>query len=752
MRKLLWRDRIGDHALLAIGLLVGVAVAALLGFAVLVAKRVDADSTQRELDLGRGGLVTLKVKIRHDLSTFAHWDEAVERTTRTLDQNWIHRNFGVRLHATSGYDRSFILSPAGKPVYAAVNGSLVVDNYYDRVRATIEPFVEQVRLSYAKEAAAYASWKEAGELESPPEPKFVAAFRRIEGRPALIGVITIVPNISRKTMLAEKSSVAVAVAFLDSPLLHEFASSLAIDGVSLHQLPVVPGQAMKEGNVFLDLPLGADEEPASLTWTPRRPGEAMLMRLMPGLFAIAALIGFVTLLVLYVIRRTTERLTQSERRATELAYRDVLTGLANRVQLLDSLSGQLAEARSDNRLALFLIDIDGFKDINDTLGHPVGDEVLFAVGERLSALVAESGVAVRYGGDEFALLVPVGEGNKDVETIIRRVTDALRSPVFAGGQHLTVGATIGVAVAPEDAHESEQFIRRADIALYRAKADGRGSYRLFEASFEETLQKRSQIERELSHAIGAEQLAVKFQPLYAADGERMVGIEALVRWNHPERGVIPPSEFIPVAEQSGLIAKIDDWVLRRACEHAVQWPSLCLAVNLSPSNFRTPNVAERLNRVLVDTGFDPRRLEIEITETMLLGANSDILGELSEMRRLGIRIALDDFGTGYSSLGYLRRFPVDKIKIDKSFVQNLGITEDAAAIVECVARLGRALGLAVTAEGVETAEQHRFVRAVGCHQVQGYLFSPPVDPVKIEEMMQRETGVPQQQKPRLLTA
>lgn len=751
MRKFLWRDRIGDHALLAIGLLVGVAVAALLGFAVLVAKRVDADSKQRELELGRSGLVMLKVKIRHDLSTFAHWDDAVDHTARASDKNWIHRNFGARLNVTSGYDRAFILSPSGMPVYASVNGSLVLENYYERMRDTVEPFVEQVRLAYAKEAAANAYLREIGEMEPPPEPKFVAAFRRIEGRPALLGVTTIVPSMNRVTSHADKPSVAIAVAFLDAAMLSEFGASLAIDDVTLHQ----KGEhawTPREGNAFLDVPLALDDEPASLMWEPRRPGDAMLTRLMPGLFAIAGLIGFVTLLVLFVIRRTTERLTHSERRATELAYRDTLTGLANRVQLLDTLGEQIAEARADNRLALFLIDIDGFKDINDTLGHPVGDEVLFAVGERLSAMAAEDGVAVRYGGDEFALLIPVGEGNHDIDTTIRRITDVMRAPVTAGGQHLTVGATIGVAVAPEDAHESEQFIRRADIALYRAKADGRGSYRQFEPAFEEVLQKRSQIERELSLAIGAEELAVKFQPQYAADGERIVGLEALVRWNHPERGVIPPSEFIPVAEQSGLIAKVDDWVLRRACEYAVQWPGLSLAVNLSPSNFRQPNVAERLNRVLVDTGFDPRRLEIEITESMLLGANSDILGELSEMRRLGIRIALDDFGTGYSSLGYLRSFPVDKIKIDKSFVQNLGITEDAAAIVECVARLGRALGLAVTAEGVETGEQHRFVRAVGCHQVQGYLFSPPVDPVKINELMRKESAPALPARPKLLTA
>jgi diguanylate cyclase (GGDEF)-like protein len=441
---------------------------------------------------------------------------------------------------------------------------------------------------------------------------------------------------------------------------------------------------------------------------------------------------------LLYVRRTAERLNHSERRATELAYRDRLTGLANRVQLLDSLSEKLAEVGPEHRLALALIDLDDFKDINDTLGHPTGDEVLFAIGERLTTVAGGAGLAVRFGGDEFALLIPVASGNDEVSSICRHVSDTVRNPVIAGGQFLSVAATVGVAVAPEDASEAEQLMRRAEIALYRAKAESRGGYRLFDPSYEEMLHKRNAIERDLSRALANEELSVKFQPLYASDGERMVGVEALVRWNHPDRGVVPPSEFIPIAEQSGLVVKLDEWVLRRACEYAAQWPSLSLAVNLSASNFRQPHVAERLTRVLADTGFDPRRLEIEITESMLIGATGEVLGELSELRRMGVRIALDDFGTGYSSLGYLRRFPVDKLKIDRSFVQNLGITEDAAAIVECVTRLGRALGLAVTAEGVESGEQHRFVRSIGCHQVQGYLFSPPVEPERIDEMLASE--------------
>ena len=250
------------------------------------------------------------------------------------------------------------------------------------------------------------------------------------------------------------------------------------------------------------------------------------------------------------------------------------------MQLLDVLSERLPHASATQRLALILIDLDDFKDINDTLGHPTGDEVLFAIGERLSGIGGPSGLTVRFGGDEFALLMPVGAGNDDVFSICHRVSDAVRAQVHAGEQSLNVSATVGVAVAPEDGADAEQLMRRAEIALYRAKAEARGSYRLFDQGYEEALHKRSAIERELQRALTNEELAVKFQPLFAADGERIVGVEALVRWNHPERGVVPPSEFIPVAEQTGLVIKLDEWVLRRACEYALQWPGLSLSVHL----------------------------------------------------------------------------------------------------------------------------------------------------------------------------
>ena len=734
-----------------VGMLVAVAVAALLGFGILVAKRVDEESTVREVELARRQLVELQTRMKADLATFTRWDENLDPTSPSFDPEWVHRHFGQPLQKERGHDRTFIVKPGGAAVYAAADNAMVGTDAFSHILRRVSPMMEHVGRMQLAESAGPTLYSDAAETEAPASPKFETAFRRIEGRPAVVGVASIVPPGSRQISPGEVPPVAVSVAFVEGDMLQQVAREIATDSVSIHD-GALTDSVLAGGNAAVEIPLPADEMKAWLVWSPRAPGATIMLRLLPGLLAVVTLLGIVTTVVLLYVRRTTERLDQSERRATELAYHDRLTGLPNRVNLLDSLTERLVDGKSHQRLALVLVDLDDFKNINETLGHPTGDEVLFAVGERLSRCAGEESVAVRLGADEFGLLAPVGEGEQSVGDLCRRVLDCLHGAVLAGDHLLNVSATLGVAVAPDDANEAEQLLRRADIALYRAKLECRGSYRLFDISYEEVLQKRNAIERDLSQALVKDQLAVKYQPQYAADGERIVGVEALVRWNHSVRGVVPPSEFIPVAEYSGLVVKLDEWVLRRACEQAAHWPGLALAVNLSASNFRLGNVAERLARVFAETGFDPRRLEVEITESMLLNATGEVLGELSELRRLGVRIALDDFGTGFSSLGYLRRFPVDKLKIDKSFVQNLGITEDAAAIIECVTRLGRALGLAVTAEGVETGEQHRFVRAVGCHQVQGYLFSPPVEAAEIDQLIKPDGAKKRRDQARLVTA
>ena len=726
MKELLERHRLGDRWIAAAGLVVASAIAALLGIAFLVAHNVDEDSARRDIALAKNGLDSLAGRMRHDLASLAQWDEAVQRVVLKNDTVWIHRYFGQRLRETSGHDLSFILYVSGTPLYASIEGVNVYNDLYDWVRPQVDPIVAEIKNSYAKRTALPPRSSQNSEAESLPEPVSRAVFRHIDHKSALVVAATIVPNHDVALLGDRQPPVAISVSFLEGDLLRELAKDLSIDDLALEE-----GAAPAEGKIGIEVPMPKEGLRSWLSWKPRRPGTEMLYRLMPALAGVAAFIGLVGFFVLRHVRRSNQQLAESERRATALAFRDALTGLGNRAKLIETLSLSLPGLRAGEHLALLFIDIDGFKDINDTLGHHVGDELLTVAAWRLAS-IKKCVAAVRLGGDEFAILIKLDEDD-EIGGICRHVLDSLHQPTPAGDHVLTVSASIGVAVAPEHADDPETLLRRADIALYRARTDGRGSLRLFDPGYEEALHKRGRTERELAQALARDELRVLYQPLWSADGERMVGVEALVRWEHPDRGVVSPTEFIPTAEHSGLIVRLDEWVLRRACETAARWPGIVLAVNLSPSNFHHSDMVDRVSRILDETGFDPRRLEVEITENMLLHATPEVLGQLAEMRRSGIRIVLDDFGTGYSSLGYLRRFPVDKIKIDQSFVQNLGVTEEAAAIVECVARLGRALGLTVTAEGVETAEQHRFVRAAGCHQLQGFLFSPPVAAERISK-------------------
>lgn len=711
---------------MAVGALMAAAAIAVVSIAVLVAHRVDSESAARETETVRNGLSVVVARMQQNLRAFSRWDETSLQNPLVDEMTWIHHHYGRRLHETSGYDQSFILSGDGKPVYASINGKLVDKNIYEVVSEKISPIVAELRDVYQLRKLNVVI--EGDDTRPTSEPVSRVVFRRIDQRPAMIGAVTVVPSSGRGLGSKDAPAVAVSVTFLDDRFVGEFSKNYSISELSLQDA------APPAGQVSIPLPFyTADARPAWLSWTPKKPGAAMLRQILPALVGMVLFLGFIGALVLRQARRAAEELKNSERRATELAFRDALTGLGNRAQLIEVLNQQMEALKPEQKLALLFIDIDGFKDINDTLGHHVGDELLTVAAWRLAS-IKNNLAAVRLGGDEFAVLLPF-DNQDEIGVISRHILENLRQQTPAGDHVLTVSASIGVAIAPEHATDPETLLRRADIALYRSRTEGRGTLRMFDPGYEDALHKRGKIERELAAALANEELVVRFQPQLSVDGERLVGVEALVRWDHPERGIVSPMEFVPTAEHSGLIVRLDEWVLRRACEEAAKWPDLSLAVNLSPSNFHHSDMVARLVRVLEETGFNPRRLELEITEGMLLNATPEVLGQLAEMRQMGIRIVLDDFGTGYSSLGYLRSFPVDKIKIDKSFVQNLGVTEESAAIIECVARLGRALGLTITAEGVETKEQHRFVRAAGCHQLQGFLFSKAVSAEKIREML-----------------
>lgn len=438
----------------------------------------------------------------------------------------------------------------------------------------------------------------------------------------------------------------------------------------------------------------------------------------------------------------------TERRANEarivhLAHHDALTDLPNRVFLLDRLAEALiAQRRSDGAVGLLCIDLDNFKDVNDSLGHAAGDALLQEVAARLRHCVREEDLVSRHGGDEFTVLQPRLGSPEEARRLADRLIAALSRPFHVHDQEVVIGASVGIAIAPLDGDTADLLMRHADMALYRAKADGRGAARFFEAAMDARLQARRSLERDLRLAFAKRELELYYQPLLNAGDERISGFEALLRWRHAERGFVSPAEFIPVAEEIGLIGPITEWVLGKACAEAVGWPShVRIAVNLSPAHFRKQNPAFAVARALAESGLLPNRLEVEITETVLLNDSETNLAILHQIRALGVRIAMDDFGTGYSSLSYLRFFPFDKIKIDRSFVRELHSSPQCAAIVRAVTSLGASLGVVTTAEGVETVEQMESLRAEGCHELQGFLFSHPVPADQALALLGIESGI-----------
>jgi diguanylate cyclase (GGDEF)-like protein len=429
----------------------------------------------------------------------------------------------------------------------------------------------------------------------------------------------------------------------------------------------------------------------------------------------------------------TER-REAEAKIMHMARHDALTNLPNRVLFRDKMEQALA--RGDEFAVMFL-DLDRFKGVNDSLGHPVGDALLCAVTERLQQVVPGTDNVARLGGDEFAIVQNNVQPNEASE-LAARVIEAFQEPFDLLGNQVNIGTSIGIAMAPGDGTEPDHLLRNADMALYRAKAEGRGTYHFFQAEMDAQMQERRRLELDLRKALAADEFELYYQPLVHLDSGKVTGFEALIRWNHPERGVIAPDNFIPVAEEIGLIVPLGEWVLRQACRDAVKWPGeLTIAVNLSAAQFRNPTLALSVVSALSQSGLPAARLELEITETVLLQDERAVLDMLHQMRDLGVRICMDDFGTGYSSLSYLRSFPFDKIKIDRSFIRELGKKGDCVVIIRAVISLGSSLGMITTAEGVETEEQLAILRAEGCMQVQGFMFSTPLPVADVPAMLRR---------------
>jgi diguanylate cyclase (GGDEF)-like protein len=477
------------------------------------------------------------------------------------------------------------------------------------------------------------------------------------------------------------------------------------------------------------------------SWDARHP----MMEALGGLWPLQAvggigLLGFAALSI-YQVGRTERGLRASKVYAQKIAYEDSLTGLPNRCKTFELLDAALAARTADQVVAFGFLDLDGFKDVNAQLGHESGDHLLAAVAGRLRAVLPAEAIIGRIGGDEFAVIMTVEEPSAAIDAAGAGVRELSR-PFWIAGQAVQIGASIGLSESPRDGHTRDDLVRRADLALRTAKQRGRGRVVGFDRGIEQEMSERRFIERELPRAMAEDKLDVHYQPIVAGDGLRIIGVEALARWTHPTRGNIPPSVFVSVAEQTGMMAQLGKFVLRRALADARRWEDLFVAVNLSPVQMRDRALVDLVSTVIGETGIASSRVVLEITEGVLIENPEEAKQRLKQLRALGVRIALDDFGSGYSSLSYLRRLPIDKLKIDKEFVAPLGRSSNGGVIVQAIIALGHALGLSVLAEGVETEEQRVLLRIAGCDEMQGFLFARPLPREEIDAAVGRSAAIP----------
>ncbi len=424
---------------------------------------------------------------------------------------------------------------------------------------------------------------------------------------------------------------------------------------------------------------------------------------------------------------------ESEATIERLAMEDALTGLPNRTQFHSKLSDAIEQSDRTNRLVgVMLLDLDHFKKVNDTLGHPAGDELLRQVSGRISDCLRSTDTVARLGGDEFAVIVTNAQEPVAITTIAERIVDSIAQTFDLDGQEIHTGTSVGITIYPHDRGQSDQLLRNADMALYRAKEEGRGTYQLYDDQMQEEVQARRSLESDLRRALDRGELRLVYQPQFDCNSGALVGAEALLRWRHPERGDISPVEFIPIAESTRLIIPISEWVLATVCRQNCAWQQsgavqTCISVNISPLHFKQNNLADRIAAILTEAGLESQWLELEITEGVAMSEGSEAKRTLNELKALGIKLAIDDFGTGYSSLNRLKQFPVDRLKIDQSFVRDITTDWDDAAINSAVIQIGHSLNIKVIAEGVETKAQFEFLVEQGCNEAQGYLFSPPLD-------------------------
>jgi diguanylate cyclase (GGDEF)-like protein len=723
-------DRTRLSVVAPVCVIVALAITCIVVAVLTSAQRADQVALAHEEQLFTKAIADNATSVLRQVESVATTAAAVDNIRTVFNRDYVQQNVGRWLQNYFDHDYVFVADPQDRLIYARLGRSNIEPEMFASVRPSLDPMLDYLRGRTATAPAGTIRIAAgAGSLGKPPAR--VALVQNFVGRPAIVAAVAVTTPLNGSDQTAPA---VLVVRFIDEDVLTGIAARL-----QLHNLRQIGDGGLPSGDFAYEVVDGHGLPISRFAWTPTRTGSEIVASIVP--FITVAIGGFMLLvgLVLRYMRRTAATIAAGENRMRHLALHDPLCGLPNRIYFGERLESVIDEVRrGEAGASVFYIDLDHFKDVNDTLGHPVGDELIRTVTLRLTRTVTDHDLVARLGGDEFAVLIAGDIDTAELQSIANRMRTALCAPYAINGQTIVIGASIGIAIVDQRVQSAADIMRYADMALYRAKNEGRNRACIYDAAMDADLSHRKHLENDLREALENDALHVVYQPLVNASGERVIGLEALARWTHPLRGEVSPAEFIPVAEHSGLIFDLGEWVLRRACREGKQWPGITMAVNVSPMQFRRPQFVEMVERALADTGFDPTLLELEVTESTLLGNVDSAEAAMLRLKALGVRLALDDFGTGYSSLQYLRRFPFDKLKIDGSFVRSIEGGADAAAIIHAVVSLGRGLRMKVTAEGVETAEQHLFLRAAGVHSLQGYRFGRPVTP---EQITLRISGV-----------
>ncbi len=721
--NLRWLTRIIGAAIAFFGILL-LAIIAYAGWS------ANQTATDTERTLVENALNHRIARVQSEQKSVAWWDDAVTNIAdKAVNFDFTDTEFGIFLTETYDHDEVHILNGEDQPIYSYFDGKRQGASDFESRRPALAGLIAEAR-GRAAESSLRARPDTFSSLQSNyrilagggSAARWAGHIVTIEGRPAVVSAMTIVPNIEM-SLLKGTPNLLVDIEYIDESLISEIGRSLLLSDFKLTPEPA-------RGDALVSEPFTGDDNIliGYLDWATRRPGQVLLTIILPLVAFGVLAAGVLAATMLRRLRRTSDELAEREAEARHEAKHDALSGLPNRVHMVERidgfLHGRLLETH-DNRAVAAYIDIDRFKDINDTLGHQAGDQLIKLVAERLKSCLRRNDFLARFGGDEFVILCAPA-GHEASASLAERVAHAFAAPFVVYGQSIRVTASLGIALAPDNGETADVLMRHADIALYEAKDRGRDCAVLFSEEMAEQVERRRAIELDLRSAIETDMLCLHYQPIIACDSGKIVGLEALLRWRHPVHGDMSPADFIPIAENAGLLPSLGEWVLNHAMKDASRWPDLEVSINLSPAQFRHVDLESALRQLVSEYGVDPSRFVLELTEGVLLETTDHTNSIVDMIRSIGFKTVLDDFGTGYSSLAYLCNFKFDKIKIDRSFVSRTSRVDISRTIVQSVVSIGRGLGMDIVAEGVETEFEAVTMAKFGCTELQGYYFSKPL--------------------------